>query len=198
MLPSAPVLGTEDLKRNAVTSAKVKNGTLKHADLVRDRRFRYIGGAGAPDFSTGGQGDCVWQPGSAAFPGFSKVGFRKDRFGTVHLVGVAVPVDGVGGDASCDSVSEVEDAIVFILPAAYRPARTTIRSSGTDGAMIIVGNTPLTGLPAGAVVVGGPAGSAAGLDGISYQPVGSTLVSGRSTERLTPEGRRVLRQIGIG
>lgn len=87
---SAGKIGTKDLKNNAVTSAKVKNGTLTDKDLVKDQKFIKIADAGGVDFSNGGQGDCQWQPGSMVLPGVGDPAYRTDRFGTVHLSGIAV------------------------------------------------------------------------------------------------------------
>ncbi|TYL46314.1 hypothetical protein FXB39_14290 [Nocardioides sp. BGMRC 2183] len=196
---AAGKIGTKDLKNNAVTSAKVKNGSLKAADLVKETKFVYVGRPGAPGFRNGGQGDCVWRSGAAVLPGIQAPSYRKDRFGTVHLAGVAVGADGVGGDASCDGTSEPEDQIVFVLPQAYRPARTVLRPVGASGGVVIAGPNGLFGsgitLPPGAVAWTGEPSFGTLLDGISYQPAGSRLVSGGSAARITPDGRRLLRNL---
>ncbi len=85
---AAGKIGTSDLKDNAVTSKKVKNGTLKAADMVKEKKFKYVRAA---QFGDGGDGDCVWQSGHNQIPGLARVGYRTDRFGTVH------PQSGRGG-----------------------------------------------------------------------------------------------------
>ncbi|UMG91760.1 hypothetical protein [Nocardioides sp. TF02-7] len=198
---AAGKIGTKDLKNNAVTSAKVKNGSLKATDLVREGKFKYVGKSGAPAFRTGGEGDCVWQLGSSLVPGLGRPGFRKDRFGTVHLAGVAAPADGGGGDGVCDSgaVGETEDAVAFVLPGPFRPARTQLLPIGTTGGILVVGRNGLAApglsLPPGAVAALGT-GSPLILDGISYLPAGSKLVAGRTADRLSPQGRRLLERLG--
>ena len=207
---SAAQIGTKDIKNNAVTSAKiqknavtgakVKNGSLTAADLVKEKKPTRFGAAGGPAFSNGGQGDCVWQSASVVLPGVGAPSYRVDRFGTVHLSGVAVGGNGAGGDATCDYNSEAEDGIVTILPAAVRPATIQVRPIGSSSeGMIIVGNTPIMGLPKGAVYWKGPPTFGALLDGISYLPAGSPLAARTATRsHLSPEGRVLLRHLGLG
>lgn len=164
---------TRTMNRAAVTSAKVRDGSLTAADLVREERER------PAHLSDGGEGDCVWGSYSAA-AGLALPHFRKDRFGTVWLSGLAAVSDGPGGDGVCDpfAAGESEDLIAFALPEGYRPARTQFFPGGA----FVVGPAGLTmgslTFPPG-VVVGG-AGTASDipmvLDGIAFEPVGSPVV----------------------
>lgn len=99
---SAGRIGTKDLKNNAVTSPKVKNGSLTRADLIKERKATVVAAAGGVDFTTGGQGDCLWVSGANEIPGVADPSYRTDRFGTVHLTGVAVSSDAPGGDGDGD------------------------------------------------------------------------------------------------
>lgn len=199
---AAAKIGTDDLKDNAVTSPKVKNGTLKAADLVKDQKFRYVGSAA---FGDGGEGDCLWQSGHLQIPGLARVGYRTDRFGTVHLSGVAAGPDGPGGDAVC-AATEAEDIRVFRLPSAFRPVKHVFRvqSTGSEsGTLVIAGRNGLTvpgiSLPAGTVAWTGDASFGVILDGISF-PQASSKVFGREAARgtTTAEGRALLERLGLG
>lgn len=190
---TAGKVGTSDLENNAVTSKKVKNGTLKNADLVKDRKFRYLEPG---DFEDGGQGDCIWTSAEGLLTGLGAPGYRKDRFGTVHLVGAAVGADGPGGDGDCDLGAEPEDAVVTILPRSMWPANTQIHPFGTAGAITVAGEEglPEAGLPPGAVRWSGLPAFGVVLDGISYQPRGSKLVKQVSPAAPDPGlARRLLR-----
>jgi hypothetical protein len=164
---------TKKIKKNAVTTKKVKNGSLSAADMVAEEKQV------APALSNGGEGDCVWQGLGALVSGVGLPTYRKDRFGTVHLDGGATAVDGAGGDANCDpsGPGQSADAIAFILPAAYMPAKTQL-FGGVGGLAIVAGpaGTTFSGnaFPPGAVV--GVSGSLILLDGLSYEPVGSPIV----------------------
>ena len=178
---AAGKIGTNDLQDNAVTSPKVKNGTLKATDLVKEKKFRYVGAAA---FGDGGEGDCVWQSGHVQIPGLARVGYRTDRFGTVHLSGVAFASDGPGGDADCAS-TESEDIRIFRLPSAYRPVKHVFHIQGdgsTNGTLLIAGRNGLSvpgiTLPAGTVAWTGSPSFGAILDGISF-PQASSKVFGR-------------------
>src|SRR4051794_24750466 len=94
-------IGTAQLKSNAVTSAKVKNGTLNKGDLSPSARIGQRGPRGpqGPPGSgaAGGAADLTpepWQPlelvnGWASYgSGYEAAGYRKDKQGLVHLRGV--------------------------------------------------------------------------------------------------------------
>ena len=196
---SAAKIGTNDIKNNAVTSPKVKNGTLTNADLVKDKRYVRISAPGAPDFSNGGEGDCIWVDAGTQIAGLSAPSYQVDRFGMVHLAGVVVHQDGPGGDATCNSSDpgQTSDGIMMILPSRLRPERTLLLTNGlANDAVIIVGPGGLvagsTSLPAGAVYTN----SGAILDGITYAPAGSHLAARTATRSHTgPAGRALLRQL---
>lgn len=199
---AAAKIGTKDIKDNAVTSAKVKNGTLSAADLVKEKRYTPL------TFTDGGEGDCEWLSGAEVLPGIADPGYRIDRFGIVRLVGVAVGGDASGGDGVCDSTvsGQSSDGVVAILPPAARPATAQIVPIGTPdnggGNVIIVGTSPLnTGsavIPAGAVYWSGAAYWGVLLDGISYDSARSRVAPSRvGAQKLSPQGRALLHRIGL-
>lgn len=165
---SAAKVGTKDLRNGAVTSKKVRNGTLQARDLVREERPHVVGRGGAVPFNDGGDGDCWWRTGAEVTGGLGPAAYRVDRFGTVHLSGVALGVDNPdGGDGKCgEDADEAADRVAFVLPPALRPRYTQLRSTvivvGTDG----VQDGDLQ-FPPGAVVSPVP-GAAVVLDGVSY------------------------------
>jgi hypothetical protein len=174
---------TKKIKKNAVTGDKVKDGTLTAADLPPNEVEK------AATITNGGEGDCVWTAGPTIIPGLQPVTFRKDRFGTVHLAGLVQGGNGPGGDATCNSgdAGQSADAIVFMLPAGYVPAKTVIFGGVGAGGVIVVGAQGLVEgslvLPPGAVASG--AVDPALFDGISFEPVGS----GVSLPKMTASGR---------
>lgn len=201
---SAATIGTSDIKNNAVTSAKVKNGTLKAADMVAEKKFKYVDAGGPPNFSNGGQGDCIWQSLHPLLSGLPRVGYRTDRFGTVHLSGLARADNGPGGDATCDTL-EQEDGIVFTLPPKARPKKHVLLlqpTGATDATLLIVGKGGAFGagvaLPAGTVYWSEPTDTLI-LDGISF-PASTSKVFGRTAPsgRITPKGAALLKGLGIG
>lgn len=184
---AAGTIGTADIKNNAVTAkkikanavkgAKVKDGSLTAADLAPGEKQKP-----AP-LSNGGEGDCLWQSGGALLPGVGAPTYRKDQFGTVHLAGLAVSSDAAGGDGDCDfsAIGQSADAIVFVLPAGYVPAKSVIAGGLSGGdTVIIVGPQGLVSgsltLPPGAVATGSASAAGVALDGISFEPVGSKVV----------------------
>lgn len=196
---AAATIGTNDIKNDAVTSPKVKDGTLKAADMVKEGKYKAVAAAGAPNFTDGGQGDCVWQDGSTEIPGIARTSFRKDRFGTVHLAGIPFVANGAGGDASCNSNTESEDGIIFTLPKDFRPARTTLRVIGGTYTLVIAGKAlvvPGASVPAGAVYISGLTGGGVPLDGITFESK-SADAFGRTTTttKAGPQARALLRSI---
>ncbi len=173
------------IKKNAVTTKKVKSGSLSAADMVAEEKQV------APTLSNGGEGDCVWQGLGALVSGVGLPTYRKDRFGTVHLDGGATVVDGAGGDGVCDpgDAGQTSDAIAFILPAAYIPAKTQL-FGGIGGLAIVAGPTGATfsggSFPPGAVV--GVSGGIVLLDGASFEPVGSPVVLPKVSKATKKQG----------
>lgn len=201
---AAATIGTSDIKNNAVTTAKVKNGTLKARDMVKEKKFTFVDAPGRPNFSNGGQGDCLWQSAHVVAAGLPRVGFRTDRFATTHLTGLAAPSDASGGDGVCDTSTESEDGLAFTLPATARPRKHVLLVIGDNasggGTLVVAGRgglaTGSTFIPAGGVYWTGT--GIAPLDNISF-PASNTRVYGRSTApaKITPQGKAWLRSLGI-
>ncbi len=169
---------TKKIKKNAVTGDKVKDGSLTAVELVPNEVQK------KPTFGNGGEGDCVWQSAATLLPGLGAPTFRKDRFGTVHLAGVAVASNGVGGDLDCDNSDpgQFSDSVIFTLPAGYIPAQSYVTSDGVS-TLIVAGASGISSggqnlLPG---QVGAPTalGAPVILDGISFEPVGSNVVTPR-------------------
>ena len=197
---AAGSVGTKDLKSGAVTSAKVRDGSLRAKDLVPEEAFSYAGDPGGPVLRDGGEGDCVWTDAAEAVPGLTPVGFRVDRFGTVHLSGVAqsTPVPGAGDGECGGTADEVdEDGIVFILPRRYWPAASVL--VGHAEGVLIAGPGGLdveggTSAPAGAVVCT----SICALEGITYVRAGSPVAAVRPPSAGNgPGADRVLQEFGL-
>lgn len=196
---TAGTIGTSDLENNAVTSPKVRNGTLKSADLVRQQRYV------RPTLGDGGQGDCLWTDAHDELPDLIPFGFRRDRFGSVHLSGVALMDDGPGGDAACGGGGgdEVEDFTIFMLPPAARPAASLYRFD-QDGSLVLIGGPDgldlggSTFIPPGAVLCAATA--ACFLDGMSFDTTGARVMApraepGRPTSpRIATQLRQLLRR----
>lgn len=120
-------IGNRELKSNAVTSGKVRNGTLTRKDLapgaLLGRGQRGPAGPSGPAGPTGPPG-----PGSAegwkALPftnGWSNYGgawetaaYRKDQLGIVHLRGLVTRAAGPPQGA------------IAVLPVGYRPQRNRV------------------------------------------------------------------------
>jgi hypothetical protein len=186
---------TKKIKKNAVTADKIPDGSLTAADLVTEEAQR------AATLLNGGEGDCIWQSGATLLPGVGTPAFRKDRFGTVHLSGMAVGVDGPGGDALCSPTDpgQAVDAILFMLPSGYVPAKTIIVGDIGSNPLIVVGAQGLNSsgliLPPGAVA-GVANGAPILLDGVYFQPVGSSGV----LPKMAASGRMsgpLFRQLGF-
>jgi hypothetical protein len=117
-------VGSEQIATHAVGSDQIAAGAIGQSHIAAMEPFHLIGTPGEPQFSNGGEGDCVWTDGLPDTKGLAPSGFAKDAFGRVWLQGVATATDGPGGDASCDPTAqgEAEDGVVFTLPPGYRPA----------------------------------------------------------------------------
>jgi hypothetical protein len=214
---AAGTIGAKDLKKNSVTSAKIKknavtakkiksgavtsdkvaDGSLGVSDLVAQEAQH------AAALSNGGEGDCVWQSGAAVIPGLGGPTFRKDRFGTVHLTGIAIVSDGAGGDGVCDpsDPGQTSDAIAFTLPAGYVPSKTLLIPVGISGGAILIAGpqgiaAPGLFLPPGSVADALGGGGAILLDGLDFEPAGSNVVLAKGSAKgsLSPE---LLAQFGL-
>jgi hypothetical protein len=198
---AAGTVGTKDLKDGAVTSAKVRDGALRARDLVPEQKFVYTGEADGPVLRDGGEGDCVWRDGSDIIAGLAPVGYRVDRFGTVHLSGVATAeADLAVGDGTCgggDLEEMTEDRIAFILPRRYWPSSTLLIGLG-DGVLITgpagLESEGVGSLPPGAVYCN----DVCPLQGVSYLPAGSPLAATRPSVAPTgPSAGRLLKELGL-
>jgi len=119
-------VGTPQLKRGAVTSAKVKDGTLQRRDLssasiaAGPRGPRGVAGPKGEPGANGANATIeAWRPlelGSGwiahSSPDFPPPGFRSDSRGIVCLRGV---VNAPGSDAP------ISGQVIATLPAGYRP-----------------------------------------------------------------------------
>jgi hypothetical protein len=121
-------IGTPQLKNGAVTSAKVKDGSLQRRDLssaavstgVRGPRGA-VGPGGVP--GTNGIAGAnatieAWRPleygigwGPQASPDHPPAAYRKDSFGIVYLRGVAAMPNSVPSNGE----------VIATLPVGYRP-----------------------------------------------------------------------------
>jgi hypothetical protein len=135
-------IGTAQLKRNAVTSAKVKDRSLKASDLSAGTRLGLRGPRG-PQGPTGPAGAVAatsLQPeewialprigGWANYGGpYALSGYRKDKQGQVHLHGLVAQANG--------DVLPSQSPIIAVLPPGYRPAQREILATyggNPDGA----------------------------------------------------------------
>jgi hypothetical protein len=146
-------VGTTQLKRNAVTSKKIKNHTVKAADLNQGEDWHNVGDPGEPAFQNG------WR--NVDPPTTEVVGFYRDPLGIVHLQGSAYL--GFNG-------------VIFTLPEDYRPTKTryytTFRSNDQARELIVCG-TVVNGCgnydPGDVVITAGPSGPSVSLDGLEYR-----------------------------
>ena len=187
---------TSDLVNGAVTTPKIKNKAVsgkKMANLEKRRNVRQA------QFSNGGQGDCIWQSANTLNPSLGRPHYYKDHLGIVHLGGIALAVDGTGGDAAC-ALTEAEDGIVFRLPKAYRPQFTELHGVGGDITLIIVGKRPLDAttiiLQPGTVYSSSSFDPpTAPLDGITFRASQAGGVSSLEAPSLDRAGKQLLRRL---
>ena len=127
-LPASSV-GTRELKRNAVTGAKIRAGSVAASDLAAGVGVRGPRGpegpAGAPGTAGGGGGvPGPWIPltfqGSWTnySSGFATGAYRKDQNGAVWLRGLVAKNGG----------TPTADEVIAQLPAGYRPSAILIFS----------------------------------------------------------------------
>jgi hypothetical protein len=110
----------------------------RHLDLLSER-YTEVGSAGAPAFGDGGQGDCLWESAETAnmLSGLNPPSFYRDPVGRIYLSGVAAQKNGAGGDGTCGIDDGLEDAVVFVLPARYRPENVEIIGGARLEALVI-------------------------------------------------------------
>jgi hypothetical protein len=131
-------VGNRELKNDAVTSLKVKNGSLSSKDLsVAARSVRGQRGPAGPSGATGPAGPAG--PGAPAAEawkalpvanGWSNYGsnfetaaYRKDPFGVVHLRGLVTRASGAPSGP------------IVTLPPGYRPQRRRVFVVATGGGL---------------------------------------------------------------
>lgn len=144
-----------DYKDGSVASADIADATIAAADLAAaDAPVR-------PTLGNGIENDCIWNDGSTDLPGTAPVSYRMNAFGEVSFEGIADPVDGPGGDASCTGggAEGVEDLSIFALEQRYRPSDTKLFiAPGGNHLIFVVGVNGLNflglPLPAGTVLAG--------------------------------------------
>lgn len=147
-------VGTKQIKKNAVTGAKVKDQSLTGKDINLAKLGTVPSATHAasadtippaePTHLVGTSGNPGFEPGAENYPlpvsglNFPKVGFYKDAFGIVHLEGAA-KLSAVGP--------------VFTLPPGYRPASGTVEvfEPIKEAPVLIIGSA-VGPYPAGAVV----------------------------------------------
>lgn len=162
-------IGNTHLKRDAVTSVKVKDRSLKRSDLAPSARLGSRGPRGPQGIpgsvTAGGLSPDAWTVlpfigGWGNYGGFVGGGFRKDKQGQVHLRGVITQGNG----------APPSSAIIAVLPPGYRPATREVLSTyggNPDGA------SRIDILPDGALTwVVGPTSETdyTTLSGLSYWP----------------------------
>ena len=130
-------VGGAELAKGGVTGAEIADGSVGASEIAPIEPYHAIGAPGEPQFSDGGEGDCVWKQAVDNIPGTSPAGFAKDALGRVWLRGVLSATAGPGGDGVCNpgDPGESEDGLVFVLPPSYRPAFFDI--SGLAHAIVI-------------------------------------------------------------
>ena len=116
-------VGSAQIAKGAVGGEQIAEGVIDDSHVVPMEPFHLVGTPGEPQFSDGGEGDCVWTDGLEYAKGLARSGFAKDAFGRIWLQGVATATDGPGGDGRCDFADpgESEDGLAFALPSGYRP-----------------------------------------------------------------------------
>lgn len=161
-------VGTKQIKKNAVTGAKVKDQSLTGKDInlgklgtvptathaatadsiPQAEATHVVGTSGNPPFENSAE----------SFPtplfglNFPSVGFYKDAFGIVHLEG---------------AVKMPTAAPAFILPPGYRPASGTVQVfEQTNEAPVFIIGSAVGSAPAGSVV---PEKSVVLLSGITFR-----------------------------
>jgi hypothetical protein len=136
-LPAQSV-GNRELKSNAVTANKIRNGSIGPQELSTSAARGPRGPEGPPGQAVGGGGGpatipppAPWEPllfGTiwTNYGGvYEKAAYRKDQLGRVHLRGLVTKNGAV----------PAKDDVIGTLPAGYRPKARIIFAvgSGTPG-----------------------------------------------------------------
>lgn len=129
-------IGTPQLKSNAVTSAKVKDGALRRSDLAPSARTGQRGPRGpqGPAGSNGVSASDIapeaWKAleyagtwGNYPSVGIETGAYRKDKMGLVHLRGTVSQLAGI----------PVRADVIAVLPEGYRPQRNQIFETASQG-----------------------------------------------------------------
>ncbi len=134
-LPAKSV-GSRELKSNAVTSAKIRNGSIARGDLRPTARGGARGPRGpqGPAGADGAPGDAVapeaWRtfPYAAAWGNYGQghitAAYRKDARGRVYLRGLVTKTAG----------TPAQSEPIGILPPGYQPTGRMLFAVGSGGA----------------------------------------------------------------
>jgi hypothetical protein len=183
-------VGGEQIAKGAIGGDQIAEGVIAGSHVVPMEPFHFVGTPGEPQFSDGGEGDCVWTDGLDYATGLARTGFAKDAFGRVWLQGVATATHGPGGDGRCDfsETGEAEDGLAFVLPPGYRTEHFDL--SGLRQGIVIA---PDAGAEfSGTVVPPGGVYSAlkgiAVLDGVSFRAATGKAASAAQPAEVSVRG----------
>jgi hypothetical protein len=152
------------IAKNAITSPKVKNHSLKKSDFAAKQLpagprglkgdkgdkgdagqvpapgpMHFVGAQGEIQFWNGGGNDCLW---GNADPAKSPALYYKDLAGVVHLQGLVKATPGPDGDMACTLVGgSGEDIRIFFLPEGFRPVdpnKRLVFSEAAAGTSVLV------------------------------------------------------------
>lgn len=107
------------LPKNSVRSKNIVNHKVKPVDLAKPPPLQSAGLASANDCSSAGPNQWISQNPAV----FGEVGYYRDLDGQVHLTGVAQKCGAPAGGA-----------VVFVLPAGYRPQVIQSQVAAVSGA----------------------------------------------------------------
>lgn len=140
------------LPKNSVKSKNIVNHKVKAADLAKAPDAKNAGLVSANDCSSAGPNQWIAQNPQV----FGDLGYYRDLDGQVHLTGVAQKCGAPPGGA-----------VVFALPAGYRPQNTQTHPASVNGAT--GGTTNMFVFDDGEVSVNANNKDAVSLAGISFR-----------------------------